>query len=122
MKTRSILPLLTLVLITASLTGCARKERYGAAVPVDGALTTGTILANPASYTNQAVVVAGRITLECPTGCWFEMDSGSGALFVNIAGAGLAIPQRVGRKVRVIGHVKPGDSRPELAGEGVVIQ
>lgn len=119
---RSIL--LAFVLVVAAVAaGChGEKETYGAPVPSSESTPIRQILASPADYADKTVVVEGRISTECPSGCWFEVEQDSPPLYVDLSGAGLAIPQYVGKTVRVVGSVSTADAQIQFDGKGVEIQ
>jgi uncharacterized protein YdeI (BOF family) len=81
----------------------------------------GSLIENPAAYDNTTVVVSGRITLECGSGCWFNLDDGSGTIYVDLGAGNFAIPQEVGSRAVVEGTVRAGDAGPVLMGERVEI-
>jgi hypothetical protein len=98
----SIMILLAVIL----LPGCIRKEQYGSAIdPSFNPEKVSNILSNPESFMGKQVVLKGKIDLECGSGCWFYIDDGSGRIYVDLNPAGIAIPQRVGKTVAVIGKV-----------------
>jgi len=118
MTTRIVMLLLTAIL----LVGCGRRaETYGEAVPGVEPTSVRQLLAAPGDYTSTPVVVEGRITRECPTGCWFDLDAGGAPLYVELNDSGLAIPQRVGKTVRVVGSVVAKGGQIKLSGQGVEI-
>ncbi len=73
-------------------------------------------------YVGESVVVEGRISRECPTGCWFDVTEGEATLYVELSAAGLAIPQHVGKTVRVVGDVSIVAGQVRLSGRGVNIR
>jgi starvation-inducible outer membrane lipoprotein len=98
----SIMILLAIVL----LPGCIRKEQYGLAIDPAFALEkVSNILSRPESYLGKQVVLKGKIDMECGSGCWFYVDDGTGRIYVDLNPGGIAIPQRVGKAVTVIGKV-----------------
>ena len=108
--------------VLAGLAGCGRSaETYGEAVPGVKPIPVRQLLAAPGDYTSAPVVVEGRITRECPTGCWFDLDADGAPLYVELNDSGLAIPQRVGKTVRVVGKVSTESGQIKLSGQGVEI-
>jgi len=95
------------------------KEAFGAEAP-PGALTVriGEILANPTAYSGQTLVVDGKISVTCGSGCWFYMVSADGGegILVDLAPAGLTVPRRVNAAVRVYGGVRVDGNRVLLEG------
>ncbi len=102
--------------------GCAQKETYGEEISKGEVTPIGAILARPADYVDREVRVVGKITLECSSGCWFKIEDDSGEIYVTIAAYGLAIPQKVGKKVKVEGRVASAQGgRLMVVGKGVEI-
>ncbi|MEW6243752.1 MAG: hypothetical protein AB1497_05690 [Bacillota bacterium] len=95
------------------------KEVFGAEAP-PGARTVriSEILANPTAYSGQTLVVDGKISLTCGSGCWFYMVSadGSEGILVDLAPAGLTVPRRINASVRVYGGVRVEGNRVLLEG------
>ncbi len=114
--------LMTTALSVLLIAGCGRApETYGKAVPGVEPTPVRQLLAAPGDYTSAPIVVEGRIVRECPTGCWFDLDAGGAPLYVELNDAGLAIPQRVGKTVRVVGDVSAEGGQVKLSGQGVEI-
>ncbi len=57
-------------------------------------------------YAGQMLVLTGTIILECPEGCWFFLDDGTGKIYVDLKPAGLTIPQKVGSRIELKGKTK----------------
>lgn len=102
------------------LAGCAKKETYGAVIDTDIHLTMiSDILAHPEQHTGREVVLHGKITMECGSGCWFFLDDETAQIYVDLNPAGLAIPQYVGKKVKVIGKILQVDERIVVNASGL---
>jgi hypothetical protein len=111
------------LIVTTLIAGCGgRVEQYGEAVPEATGAAIGAILGAPRDYVGESVVVEGRISRECPTGCWFDVTEGEATLYVELSAAGLAIPQHVGKTVRVVGDVSIVAGQVRLSGRGVNIR
>jgi len=107
----------------AGLAGCGRgAERAGDALTLTTVTAVSDILTNPASFAGRTVRIEGEISRECPSGCWFDVTQGGATVYVDIAPAGLAIPQRVGRTVAVEGTVSVEDGQVRFLGKGVEIR
>jgi outer membrane protein assembly factor BamB len=65
----------------------------------------GDILANPSEFKDQEVIVEGKIITECPSGCWFTLDDGTGTVYVDLNPSNLVIPQKRGAEAKVYGKV-----------------
>lgn len=118
----------TLVLLpgVAGLTlvaGCggSRAEVWGRAVPGDvPAATIAQILAEPETFNGRLVETEGRIVRECPSGCWFWLRDEGGEFYITTHQSNFAIPQLVGKKLRVYGHVITQDNVPQMLAIGAV--
>ena len=105
--------------------GCSRgPEAHGEPIDLEQATPISAILADAKGYAGKTVLIDGKISLECPTGCWFDAKDDTGTIYVDIAsGGGFSIPQRTGRKIQVQGEVSVGESGlPTILGKGVVIR
>lgn len=67
------------------------------------------------------VEVGGTIVSQCPAGCWFIVDDGSGQLYVDLKPANMVIPPSVGKRVIVRGTVVYTNGDASLAGSQVII-
>lgn len=110
--------ILTLMYIVS---GCGSKETYGTIGTAAKNVKVSDILKNSASMTNDMIIVNGTIAQECPTGCWFKLKDGDSQVHVDIEPEGLAIPQKVGKKVQVEGKVSVKDGQIQVIGKGVTI-
>jgi uncharacterized protein YdeI (BOF family) len=79
----------------------------------------GDILGEPKSYEGQAVIVEGKIISECPAGCWFTLDDGTGTIYVDLSPSNLVIPQKRGAFATVYGEVVKKGSDTYLIGTKV---
>ena len=109
--------------IGIALVGCGGGGKYGDPVPTDmPAKQIKEILAAPDQFDGKIVKVEGKIGEECPSGCWFYIEDGTGRIYVDINPAGFAIPQKVGSKVAIIGKVKKAEAKVAIFGTGVEIK
>jgi hypothetical protein len=81
-------------------------------------LKIGDILSNP-GYGGQVVIVEGKIVSECPAGCWFTLNDGTGTIYVDLAPSNLVIPQKRGAFATVYGQVVRERSDTYLIGTKV---
>jgi hypothetical protein len=65
----------------------------------------GEILAKPNNYKGQEVILEGKIVTECPSGCWFTLDDGTGTVYVDLKPSNLVIPQKRGAAAKIYGKV-----------------
>jgi uncharacterized protein YdeI (BOF family) len=108
------------LILIALLPGCIRKEQYGTSIdPQLIQEKVSSILSSPESFMGKQVVIKGKIDLECGSGCWFYVDDGTGRIYVDLNPAGIAIPQRVGKTVTVIGKVAKEEDMLTVNAAGV---
>ncbi|MBM3118193.1 MAG: hypothetical protein FJ006_01325 [Chloroflexi bacterium] len=77
------------------------------------------ILTNPDVYKGQAVVVKGKIISECPAGCWFTLNDGTGTIYVDLNPSNLVIPQKRGATATVYGEVIRASGHTYIIGKKV---
>jgi hypothetical protein len=100
--------------------GCSRKENHGVQVSGEELTKIENILANPDEYAGKTVKVEGKIVSECPTGCWFNLASEKGVVYVTLPE--FTIPQKVGHTAVVEGLVMNQPGRLTIVGKGVEIK
>ena len=115
--------LLTLSLAFA-LPGCGRKEaeKYGQDISDYTLTKVDTILKEAANFDGKTVTIKGKITRECPTGCWFNLKDQEAEIYVDLNPSAFAIPQKTGKKVVVEGKVAVRNNQPIIIGTGVEIK
>jgi len=98
--------------------GCLSQtaENTGTGTPVK----IGDILENPGTYNGTTVVVSGKIVNECPSGCWFFLDDGTGSLYVDLLPSNFVIPPMVGSRVTVEGIIQVEGKDVTLVGTKVI--
>lgn len=100
--------------------GCTSQPASAGALPAQSpAIGTGAIITDPASYQGKEIVIKGRITTECGSGCWFILNDGTGSLYVDLAGNNFAIPQMQGSTVAVKGIIGVENGDPRLYASNV---
>ena len=114
-------------LIIMGLTSChffAPTEKYGAELSGVKNTEIKDILAAPQSFEGKPVIIEGKITSECSTGCWFYLSVGAGnlSIYVDTKNSGFAIPQKVGKYILVEGTVAIKKTGPMIQAKGVVIK
>ena len=103
--------------------GSAKSNAYGKVIPADMAVTTAKeILTNPQAWEGKDVLVAGRITSECPSGGWVWAQDSTGQVYVNMHPTNVFIPQAVGKNVRAIGKVVLESGQPSVVGYGLELK
>ena len=104
----------------AKKAGTAKSNAYGKAIPADMAVTTSKeILSNPQAWEGKDVLVAGKITSECPSGGWVWVQDSTGQVYVNMHPTNVFIPQHVGKNVRAMGKVVLESGQPSVVGYGL---
>jgi hypothetical protein len=114
-----------LIILTLIMASCVAKTgSFGEEISNRKITPIGDILANPGAYEGKVVTVEGKITNECPSGCWFfvQMGGGNSVIYVDTKDAGFAIPQYIGRNVTAEGTVVIKESRPMVRARGVEIR
>ena len=110
------------VVVSLVAAGCGKAEVYGTPPGAGDSTAIREILSGAGELGDRQVTVEGTIVRECPSGCWFELKDESGSVRVDLAPSGLAIPQRVGKTVAVLGTVSTNGPQVEVVGSGVEIK
>ncbi len=124
MKKTLISITLVTVLMALILAGCGKKtgEVYGE--PIGNRQTTHLkeVLTEPDSFKDKTLTVEGKIVRQCPTGCWFDIQSDTAVMHVDINPSGFALPQKPGKTVLVEGKVSVEGDQVEIIGTGVEVK
>ncbi len=83
------------------------------------ATTVRELMDHSADYADRTVNVTGTIVIECPEGCWFFLDDGTGKLYIDLQPAGLSIPQKIGSRVTLSGKLTGSGGNLKFLGEDV---
>ena len=110
------------VILILTLVGCGKSQTFGDKITGDSPISIKEILSNPAKFEGKTVRIEGKIVLECTTGCWFNLEDKSGAIFIELNGSGFAIPQKVGSSAIVEGKVETKNGRTMIIAKGVEIK
>lgn len=102
--------------------GCSRIETYGGPISNHNLTAIKDIVMNPKNYEGKTVTVQGKIALECGTGCWVHLEDSGAVIYTDMAPAGFALPQRVGRSAVIEGKVSIESGKLTLTGKGVEIR
>lgn len=104
----SVLPILSIVL----LAGCIKTtESYGSEVTQFQKVTVKDLYSGSID-SSQIVMIEGRITTECPAGCWFYLEDSTGSVYVQLPE--FIIPQKTGARVRVYGTFAVSGQPPRV--------
>jgi len=95
------------------------SEKYGVDITEKKVTNVKDILANPDEYLKRTVRLEGKISRECPSGCWFYLEDNTGTIYVDINPSGLSIPPKVGKKVTIEGVPTNRNGRISIIGKGV---
>ena len=79
----------------------------------------GDILTNPREYDGKEVIVKGKISRECPSGCWFNLQDGNAVIYIDLLPSNIVIPQKTGSSARVTARVISEGSDVYLVGSKV---
>lgn len=102
------LPLLAILF----LAGCLKTgESYGAEATQFTAVTVKDLYSGTLD-TSQIVMIEGKITTECPSGCWFYLQDSTGSVYVQLPE--FIIPQKTGSRVRVYGTFAASGKPPQV--------
>jgi len=116
--------LVVILLIMLGFSGCGSVssrniEKYGTDITIKEITNVRDILVNSSEYLDQTIRLEGKITRECPSGCWFFVEDNTGTIFVDINPSGFSIPPKVGAKIIVEGTVSNINGRIGIIGKGV---
>jgi hypothetical protein len=102
------LPLLVILI----LAGCIKTgESYGADVSQSKQVTVKDLYSGTISP-SEIVMIEGKITTECPAGCWFYLKDSTGSVYVQLPD--FIIPQKTGARVRVYGTFASSGQPPRI--------
>jgi len=120
---------LAVLVVAAIVIGCgagARKAKasgFGKPIPADMPVTTARELNdNPQAFEGKEVLVAGKVTSECPSGGWIWVKDETGDVYVNMHPTNVFIPQHVNGQVRAMGRVVLESGRPQIVGIGLELR
>jgi len=99
---------------------CAKKVEYGQKISTAQQVQVKDILSK--EYVGKDVKLEGRITLECGSGCWFNLEDETGKIYIDLLPSNFAIPQWVGKTVVVNGKVIEDEGEMKLIGKGVSLK
>ena len=91
-----------------TIISCPKKTGYGQTTTTTTTTTATQVKVKDIlskAYTGKDVTFTGKITLECGSGCWFNIEDGTGKVYVDLLPSNFAIPQWVGKSVVVNGKV-----------------
>jgi hypothetical protein len=115
--------LLTLVACNAAPTSSSESATpatmQATSLPSAAPVTVRQLIDDSEKSSGQAISLAGQIVLECPEGCWFFLDDGTGKIHVDLKPAGLTIPQKVGSRITLLGRTKGAGGNLQVPGEDV---
>ncbi|MFB3766433.1 MAG: hypothetical protein ACE14P_14460 [Methanotrichaceae archaeon] len=135
MKRRNVLAIAILLLSLAALAlnlSLAKEEHAGMKmdVPVSASASVktsnettkiGDLIKNASALQGQSVALQGKITTECPMGCWFILDDGSGNVTVDLKPNNFVIPQKKNSTALVYGKVSSKNDSTIVLGQKVEI-
>jgi uncharacterized protein YdeI (BOF family) len=111
------------VIVLIAISGCAASPTptpTSVSTPqVAVQVTVRQLIDGSDKYSEQTIRLTGKIILECPEGCWFFLDDGTGKIYVDLKPAGLTIPQKVGSRIELLGKTKGTGGNLQILGENV---
>lgn len=90
-----------------------------APAPTPVPATVQRLLDDAEVYSGRTISMTGTVILECTNGCWFFLDDGTGKIYIDLAVAGLHIPQKVGSRVTLIGRTSGSGGQLRIEAEEV---
>jgi hypothetical protein len=114
-----------LLVFTFFVSACAKKVGYGQKTTATTTTTATQVKVKDIlskAYTGKDVSFEGKITLECGSGCWFNLEDGTGKVYVDLLPSNFAIPQWVGKSVVVNGKVIEEDGEVKVIAKGVTLK
>lgn len=114
---RRILAAATLLI---TLPGCvAAPAPMPTPVQAPVPVTVRQLIDSEERFVGHKVAMTGTVILECTSGCWFFLDDGTGKICIDLATAGLHIPQKVGSRVTLRGDIVGSGGNLHIAAEEV---
>jgi hypothetical protein len=117
---RSFVLFISLFAFLACTSG--EPQSYGEPITVKSETAVIDIMKSPKEFHGQTVKIQGKISAECPAGCWVNISDETGMIFVDLGASSVAIPQRVGHLATIQGVVSPERNIPHIQGTGIEIQ
>ena len=109
-----------LVCLIVTFSACAKGgSLYGEKFPQLKQTAIADILSAPDKFNGSQVLIAGEIVSECPSGGWFMLKENNAVIFVNLHPSNFAIPQAVGKSLKVWGGAGKNGPKGEVVGKGV---
>ncbi len=88
--------------------------------PTPVPVTVRQLIENAAPFVGKKISMSGTVIIECKTGCWFFLDDGTGKIYIDLAVAGLHIPQKVGSRVTLVGNTIGSGGQLRIEAEAVL--
>jgi len=123
-KTYKIALIFLVLGLTLTLYSCRKKgtNKFGQDIATNKQTTVESILNEPQNFESKTITIEGEIIRECPTGCWLDVRQNHAIIHVDLNPSGFAIPQKVGKDVKVEGKVLLKNNQPMIIGTGVEIK
>jgi len=123
MKSSQIVTLVGALAAAATLYACGGGgNTFGREVPGAATATVADVMARGAAGNGERVVVDGKVTAVCPTGCWLDVADDAGTILHVVVGGDFAVPQSLaGKRVRAAGTLRYSADKGtnELVADGV---
>ncbi len=110
------------LIIIAICVGCFADQTGDQTIPAPEKVSISDLLTGADKFTDQILIVEGKITSQCGSGCWFIMSDESGDLYVDLKPNNFVIPPSMGKKVAVTGKVVVKDNDIALIGSSVDVE
>lgn len=116
--------IVTIGLLCVATQSCGSSRPQSAATPTGDVViaTARQIIDRSADYEGRQVSLTGEIVLECVQGCWIFLDDGTARIYVDFKPADISIPQMIGSRITVIGHIEGSGGNVKILGDWVGFQ
>ncbi len=112
--------LAVMLFLLIALSGCAAASTMTPTpLPTPIPVTVSQLIAGEGQFAGKKISMNGTVLLECTTGCWFFLDDGTGKIYIDLATAGLHIPQKVGSRVTLVGNTSGSGGQLRIEAEEV---
>lgn len=124
---KSILTMTIIFILFLSLSlimaGCGKSTVLGKEISNNTIVKINDINSDKEGYSGKTVKIEGKIMEICPTGCWFNVNDGTGVIHINLAGKDYVMEGgNLNSEVMVEGKVKYNDTGISMIGSGIEIK
>jgi hypothetical protein len=108
-------------MIALVLSGSETRKSFLFGKPISDTKETAiaALYDHPDRFNGRTVILAGIVDEQDERGAWFYLQDDEARIYVDLYGAGFAIPQLPGKRVRVQGTVEVKMGIPSLLATGI---